>query len=134
MKLTTEQAQSVLAAAVEKARALRVPMNIAILDAGGHLKSFLRMDGAVLGAIDIAMKKARTSVLFEAPSEAIWTYAKPGAAAPGIELTNDVLVTFAGGVPLKTNEGETLGAVGVSGGEVSQDAQVANAAAAAFTD
>lgn len=131
MKLTTQDAQAVIAAAVAKAVEIKVPMNIAVLDAGAHLKAFLRMDGAVLGSIDIALKKAKTAVLFEANSEAIWEYCKPGAPAPGLELTNDVLATFAGGIPLRARN-DVLGAIGVSGGAVSQDAVVAAAGAAAF--
>lgn len=131
MKLTTRHAEAVIAAATEKAVEINAPMNIAVLDAGAHLKAFLRMDGAVLGSIDIALKKAKTAVLFEANSEAIWEYCKPGAPAPGLELTNDVLVTFAGGIPLRAGN-ELIGAVGVSGGAISQDASVAAAAAIAF--
>ena len=66
-----------IAAAVVKATDIKVPMNIAVLDSGAHLKAFLRMDGAVLGSIDIAFKKAKTAVLFEANSEAVWEYCKP---------------------------------------------------------
>lgn len=131
MKLTVEHAQSVVTAAVAKAAALSVPMNIVVLDAGGHLKAFLRMDGALLASIDVARKKAKTSVLFEANSESVWEYCKPGAPAHGLEHTNHVLVTFAGGVPLRVGD-EMLGAVGVSGGAVSEDAEVAAAGAAAF--
>lgn len=131
MKLTTQQAQAVIAAAAARAAEIKVPMNIAVLDSGAHLKAFLRMDGAVLGSIDIALKKAKTAVLFEANSEAIWEYCKPGAPAPGLELTNDVLATFAGGIPLRAGN-EVLGAIGVSGGAVPQDASVAEAGAAAF--
>ena len=105
MKLTTLDAQAVMAAATAKAAALAVPMNIVILDAGGHLKSFLRMDGALLGSIDIAQKKAKTSVLFESNSESVWEYCKPGAPAHGLELTNQILATFAGGVPLRAGTG-----------------------------
>jgi uncharacterized protein GlcG (DUF336 family) len=132
MKLTIQEAQSVMAAAVAKALEIEVPMNIAVLDAGGHLQSFLRMDGALLGSIDIALNKAKTAVLFEANSETLWEYCKPGAPAPGLELTNHVLVTFAGGIPLRAGA-EVLGAIGVSGGAVSDDAAVATAGAAAFT-
>ena len=131
MKLTVEQAQSVMTAAVAKAAGLSVAMNIVVLDAGGHLKAFLRMDGALLASIDIARKKAKTSVLFEANSESVWEYCKPGAPAHGLEHTNHVLVTFAGGVPLRVGD-ELLGAIGVSGGAVSEDAEVAAAGAAAF--
>jgi uncharacterized protein GlcG (DUF336 family) len=132
MKLTDPMAQTAIAAAVAEAVAIQVPMNIAILDAGAHLKAFMRMDGAVLGSIDIAMKKARTAVLFQMNSETLWEYCKPGAPAPGLELTNDVLITFAGGIPLRARDEEILGAIGVSGGAVSQDAQVAAAGAAAL--
>lgn len=130
--LTTRHAQEILAAGQARAAALSVQVNIAVLDAGGHLKAFVRMDGAVLGAIDLAIKKATTAVLFQIPSEEVWEYCKPGAPAHGLELSNGGLAPFAGGIPLKGSRGETLGAVGVSGGAVSQDLDIALAAAAAF--
>jgi uncharacterized protein GlcG (DUF336 family) len=103
-----------------------------VLDASGHLKAFSRMDGAWLGSIDVAMKKAKTSVLFEMKTQDVWEVCKPGAQAHGLELTNDGLVTFAGGIPLKTPGGELLGAIGVSGGQVLQDSEIATAGSAAF--
>jgi uncharacterized protein GlcG (DUF336 family) len=57
---------------------------IAILDSGGHLKSFHRMDGAWLGVIDVAIKKAKTSVLFEMETQTLDNYSKAGADAHGI--------------------------------------------------
>jgi uncharacterized protein GlcG (DUF336 family) len=132
IRLTTRQAEAVIAAAAARASAITVAMNIAVLDAGGHLKAFLRMDGALLGSIDIAHRKARTAVLFEADSEALWAYCKPGGDAPGLELTNGTLAVFAGGIPLRTTAGEMAGAIGVSGGTVAQDAEVARAGADAF--
>jgi uncharacterized protein GlcG (DUF336 family) len=134
MPLTSSQARTVIAAAEAKASAMGVPVIIAIVDAGVHLKAFTRMDGAVLASIDIAMKKARTAALFQCNSEAVWEYCKPGAPAPGLELTNGGLAPFAGGVPLKGVGGEWLGAVGVSGGAVAQDLEIAQAAAAALAD
>jgi uncharacterized protein GlcG (DUF336 family) len=133
MQLTIRQAQSVIDAAEAKASEIGVPVVIAVLDAGARLKAFSRMDGAVLASIDIAMKKARTAALFELNSEAVWEYCKPGAPAHGLELTNGGLAPVAGGIPLKDPAGELIGAVGVSGGAVSQDFEVAQAAAAAFT-
>jgi uncharacterized protein GlcG (DUF336 family) len=132
MSLSTKQARAIITEACAAASDIAVPMNIAVLDANGHLKSFVRMDGAVLGSIDVAIKKARTAVLFETNSESVWEYCKPGGQAPGLELTNGTLVVFAGGIPLRTGSGEILGAIGVSGGAVEQDAQVAAAGAAAF--
>jgi uncharacterized protein GlcG (DUF336 family) len=130
--ITTLQARSVLDAGEAKAAAMGVPVNLVLLDQGAHLKAFVRMDGAVLGSIDVAIRKARTSVLFEAASEAVWEYCKPGAAAQGLELSNGGLAPFAGGIPLKGQRGETLGAIGVSGGAVPQDLEIALAAVAAF--
>ena len=65
MQMTTPQADRVLQASIKKARELGISVCIAILDSGGHLKSFHRMDGAWLGVIDVAIKKAKTSALFE---------------------------------------------------------------------
>ena len=130
MPLTSSQASAVIAAAEAKASSIGISVIVAVVDAGVHLKAFTRMDGAVLGSIDIAIKKARTSALFQANSEAVWEYCKPGAPAPALELTNDGLAPFGGGVPLRSADGELLGAVGVSGGAVAQDAEIAQAAAA----
>jgi uncharacterized protein GlcG (DUF336 family) len=132
MNITARQSEQMLRAAVRKADELGVPVHIAVLDSGAHLKAFLRMDGAVLGSLDIALKKAKTAVLFEANSEAVWDYIKPGAAAPGLELSNGMLVTFAGGIPIKSSARDILGAIGVSGGTVPQDFEIATAGFSAF--
>jgi uncharacterized protein GlcG (DUF336 family) len=133
MSLTTDRARAVLAAAEAKAWEIGVPVVVAIVDAGVHLKAFTRMDGAPLGSIDVAMKKARTAALFNTTSEAVWEYCKPGAPAHGLELTNGGLAPFGGGVPIEAG-GELVGAVGISGGAVSQDREIAIAAAAAFSE
>jgi uncharacterized protein GlcG (DUF336 family) len=131
--ITTNQALTMVRAAEEKAAAVGVPINIAVLDAGGHLKAFVRMDGAVLGSIDLALKKARTAVLFETTSEAVWEFCKPGAPAHGLELSNGGLAPFAGGLSIRRKQdGQILGAIGVSGGAVWQDLEIAQAALAAF--
>lgn len=127
----SSHARAVVQAAENKASNLGVSVIIAVIDAGGHLKAFSRMDGAVLGSIDIAMKKARTAALFEVNSEDVWEYCKPGAPAPGLELSNGGLAPFGGGVPLRGDAGELIGAVGVSGGAVAEDSEIARAAAAA---
>jgi uncharacterized protein GlcG (DUF336 family) len=132
MALTLEQGQAVLQAAMAKAKEIGIAASVVVLDAAGHLKAFSRMDGAWLGSIDVAMKKAKTSVLFEMDTQTVWEVCKPSAQAHGLELTNDGLVTFAGGIPLKTPGGELLGAIGVSGGQVSQDSEIATAGSTAF--
>jgi uncharacterized protein GlcG (DUF336 family) len=127
MPLTSDEAEAVVKAAKAKAANIGIAVSVVVLDFGGHLKAFSRMDGAWLGSIDVAMKKARTSVLFEMETQKIWELCRPDAQAHGLEFTNDGLVTFAGGIPLKGSDGQLLGAIGVSGGQVAQDFEVARA-------
>jgi uncharacterized protein GlcG (DUF336 family) len=131
MQMTTQQADRVLQASIKKARELGISVCIAILDSGGHLKSFHRMDGAWLGVIDVAIKKAKTAVLFEMETQVLDNYSKAGADAHGIEFTNDQLVTFAGGIPLR-DDGQIIGSIGVSGGLVTQDYAVAQSGESAL--
>ena len=132
MALDAQQARIVIEGAEARARELGLPVVIAVLDSGAHLKAFQRMDGAVLASIDIAMRKATTAVLFQANSETVWEYCKPGAPAPGLQLSNGGLAPFGGGLPLRSPNGTVLGALGVSGGTVAQDMDVAEAGRAAF--
>lgn len=131
MEISQALCDAVLAAAGAKAAEIGVPMNVAILDSGANLKAFLRMDGALIGSIDIALKKAKTSAIFGMNTEAVGEFCKPGGTSPGLDSTNGGLVVFAGGIPLRDADGCLLGAVGVSGGAVAQDYQVAEAAASA---
>ena len=89
MQLCLKEAQAILELARTRDESIGVPMNIAIVDAGAHLLAFARMDKAILGSIDIAIKKAKTSVLFNGPSEALWEFCKPVGPAPATEGTND---------------------------------------------
>ncbi|WP_380878929.1 glycolate utilization protein [Sphingomonas sp. DBB INV C78] len=132
MPIFSHIAQAIIEQAEAKAREMGLSAIIAILDDGGHLKAFHRMDGAVLGSIDIAIRKARTAVLFQCNSEDVWDYLKPGAPAPHLELSNDGLAPYAGGMALKCPTGGLAGALGVSGGTIEQDAQIAKAGFAAF--
>lgn len=132
MHVSIEQANAVVAGAEAKARELGVPVIITVIDSGCHLKSLHRMDGAPLGSIDISIGKARTAALFSCNSEDIWEYCKPGAPAPGLEHSNGGLMPFGGGIPLKSNDGVVIGAVGVSGGALSEDQEIAQAGASAL--
>ncbi|MGK9337982.1 GlcG/HbpS family heme-binding protein [Sinorhizobium meliloti] len=109
MSITQSQGEAALAAARHAAAAIGVPMNIAILDSGVHLKAFSRMVGALLGSIDIALGKARTADLSGLGTEAIREFSKPGGTSPGLELTNGALVVFAGGLPIRDETGVLLG-------------------------
>jgi uncharacterized protein GlcG (DUF336 family) len=134
MRLTSAQADALVKAAKLKADEIGVAVSIVVLDFAGHLKAFSRMDGAWLGSIDVAMRKARTFVLFEMETQSVWDFCKPDAQAHGLEQTNGGLVTFAGGVPLKESNGRLLGAIGVSGGAVAQDSAIAQAGALALRE
>jgi uncharacterized protein GlcG (DUF336 family) len=121
-------------AAKSKANEIGVAASVVVLDFAGHLKAFSRMDGAWLGSIDVAMRKARTSVLFEMETQSVWAICKRDAQAHGLEQTNGGLVTFAGGVPLKGSDGGLLRAIGVSGGAVAQDFEIARAGSLALRE
>lgn len=125
-------AQQVMHAAIGKAKAMGLAMDVAVVDAGGNLKAFVRMDGAWLGSIDIAIKKARTARYFDMPTGAIGGLSQPGGPLYQIEVSNGGLITFPGGVPLKTADGTVIGAIGVSGSSVENDHAVASAGAAAI--
>jgi uncharacterized protein GlcG (DUF336 family) len=127
--LSANQAHAVLMAAAAKATEINTKMDIAIVDAGGNLKAFLRMDGAWLGSIDIAIKKAKTARFFDMNTGAIGELSQPGGPLYNIEHSNGGLITFPGGVPLKAADGTVIGAVGVSGSTVDNDHTVASAAA-----
>ena len=131
--VTLEAAERIVAAAKKKAIEINTKMDIAVVDAGGNLKAFARMDGAWLGSIDIAQRKARTARWFDMETGAIGKLSQPGGSLYGIEHSNGGLITFPGGVPLKNGQGEVVGAVGVSGSTVENDHAVATAGAAAFS-
>ncbi|MBA2603403.1 MAG: heme-binding protein [Acidobacteria bacterium] len=130
--ITLERARTALEAALRRAEKIGVRMNIAIVDAGANLKAFHRMDGAWLGSIDVAIKKARTARFFDMPTGELGKLTQPGKDLYGIEHSNGGLITFPGGVPLKDGSGAVVGAIGVSGGMVDQDHDVASAGADAL--
>lgn len=129
MNITLDQSERIVAAAKAKSIQIGIPMNIAIVDEGANLKSFFRMDDAMLGCADIAIKKAKTSRFFNINSGEVGKLSQPGAPLYNIEHSNGGLITFAGGVLLKSAEGQIIGAIGVSGGSVEQDQEVAAAGA-----
>ena len=129
--ITLDKAQRVIEAAIAKAKDIGQPMNIAVVDVGANLTAFMRMDGAWLGSIDIAINKAFTARAFDISTQDLGRNSQPGDQFFGIHVSNHGRVMiFAGGVPLKVN-GQIVGAVGVSGGSGEQDQAVAEAAAAA---
>ncbi|MEZ6086109.1 MAG: heme-binding protein [Phycisphaerae bacterium] len=131
--ITLAQAQSAVAAALQKSKEIGVKMNIAIVDAGANLKAVARMENAWLGSIDIAQKKARTARYFDMNTGDIGNLSQPGGSLYNIEHSNGGLITFPGGVPIKDASGTIIGAIGVSGDSVENDHAVASAGAAAVS-
>jgi uncharacterized protein GlcG (DUF336 family) len=103
-------------------------MDIAVVDVGGNLKAFARMDGAWLGSIDVSQKKARTARFFDMNTGDIGQLSQPGGPLFNIEHSNGGLITFPGGVPIKDGD-IVIGAIGVSGSTVENDHTVAAAGA-----
>jgi len=131
-KLTLEGARTILAAAERRAAEINVPMNIAIVDGGGHLLAFSRMDGAKLSSVRIAITKAHCSAIRRNPSGR--ALAKNGE--PDVLLSISVALAsggrqtpLRGGLPLIV-DGEVVGAIGVSNGSEDEDVDVARAGAA----
>jgi len=132
MSITLEQAEKVIAAARKKAIELDTKMNICVVDAGANILAFVRMDGAWLGSADISLKKAKTARFFDMNSGEIGKLSQPGQPLYNIEHSNGGLISFPGGVLLKNEAGEIIGAVGVSGSSVENDHAVAAAGAEAI--
>lgn len=129
--LTLEGAGAALAAALAHATERGLRMNIAVVDPGGALLTFARMDGAFAHSGPIAIDKARTVAGFGgAPTAGLYeALAGEDAVIRGIANRPGV-AAFGGGVPIHV-DGELVGAIGASGGSAEEDAQVASAGAAA---
>src|SRR3954452_5387214 len=131
--ISSELAQKMVDAAVAKARELGVSENVAILDDGGNLKAFSRMDGASMPTIEISQKKAYTA-LFGVSTQDFFNFiqSEPSLLA-GIPTLARV-AAWGGGFPIKVN-GEVVGAIGVSGApKVQNDVDCARAALALVPD
>jgi glc operon protein GlcG len=132
-KLTLEGAEAILAAAQAQAERMNVPMNIAVVDDGGHLLAFARMDGAKPASIDIAINKAVAKAIRRKNT---------GPARSANEVSVLISLGLAigsrarqtpirGGLMLEVN-GECVGGIGVSAGTEDEDTEVARAGVAAF--
>jgi uncharacterized protein GlcG (DUF336 family) len=127
-EITLELAETMIHAAKRKAEELKILEDIAVVDTSGTLKAFVRMDGAWLGSIDIAIRKARTARYFDMETAEIGKMSQPGQPIYGVEQSNGGLISFGGGIPLKDADGKVIGAIGVSGSSVENDVEVAKAA------
>lgn len=126
MKINLEQAKKMVEAAKKEADKIEVPMVISIVDGAGKLITLERMDNALQVSINLSRQKAYTAVVMRNTSEEVGKLAQPGNELYGIEVSVDDLVTFGGGIPVFEDQ-EVIGAIGVSGGAVEEDMQVAQA-------
>jgi uncharacterized protein GlcG (DUF336 family) len=127
LKLTSDGALKLLQAGIAKASEIGVPECIAVVDAGGHLLAFNRMDGAFTQSIDTALMKAMTAASYGIPT---------GDIAAGIDIklaiaTQGKRINLPGGLPVIV-DGHVIGGIGVGSGTGEQDRQVANAALGAL--
>jgi len=128
--LSLELAKKMAAACEAKAKEMGWKMNVAVVDSGANEVFFERMDGAYLGSVDIARRKAETSARFPFPTRGIeqLAYGKDlkGGIVPGLAMVPGI-IAFAGGLPVMTDDKMQIGAIGVSGGTSDQDETCAQA-------
>ncbi|MDH6235495.1 heme-binding protein [Cryobacterium sp. CG_9.6] len=130
--LTLADARRVIAAAEIRADEIGQPMNIAVVDGGGNLVAHVRMDGGMLGSIDISINKAFTARAFEMSTKDLSDHSQPGDQFYGIHNSNQGrIMIFAGGIPI-SRDGSVIGAIGVSSGSGEQDQTVAEAGVGAL--
>ena len=131
--ISFELAQKMVNAAVAKARELGVNENVVILDDGGNLKAFGRMDGAPLPTIEMAQNKAYTA-LFGVSTQDFFNFIQGDPSLLAGVPTLSRMAAWGGGFPIKVN-GELVGAIGVSGAPaVQNDVDCASAALALISD
>jgi glc operon protein GlcG len=135
--ISLELAKKMAAGCEAKAKEMSWKMNISVVDSGANEIFFEKMDGAFLGAGDIALHKAQTSARFPFPTRGIeqLAYGKDlkGGMVPGLALVPGI-IAFAGGLPIMTADKVQIGAIGVSGGTADQDETCAQAGIDAAQD
>jgi len=127
LKLTYDGAQKILRAAIDKAASMGVPQCISVVDTGGHLLAFARMDGAFVLSIDSSLKKAMTAAIYGKQTG----LADDATAIKLAIATDGKRVNLPGGLPIVV-DGHVIGGIGVGSGLGSQDLEVAKAAVAAL--
>ena len=127
LQLTSDGAMKMLQAGMDKARSMGVPQCISIVDSGGHMLAFIRMDGAFSMSLETSLRKARTAAAYGLPT---------GHIEAGVDIklamgTDGQRINLPGGLPVII-DGEIAGAIGVGSGTGAQDLEVAKAAIAAI--
>lgn len=126
-----DQALELLAAVRAEGESRALMLAISVVDGGGHVIASARMDGAALGALQLATGKAYTAVLWGTSSGYFMHTTQPGGEDWGFNVTDRRVVVYAGGVPLYA-DGALVGGLGASGGTAAQDEECVAAAARAL--
>ena len=131
-KINLDVAKKIIEGAEKEASDIGVQMVISVYDEGGNLIAVHRMDDAWLASVDISQNKAWTAVALKMPTSNLEEATVPNAELYGLNTTNQGrIVVFGGGIPLEKDD-KVIGGVGVSGGSVKQDVQVAEAGLKVF--
>ncbi|WP_276273224.1 GlcG/HbpS family heme-binding protein [Haloarcula litorea] len=129
-----DTAVELVEAAESKAEEIDNPMVIAVANSEGNLVAQHRMDGAWLASVSISRNKAYTAAALETPTHELAEPSEPGNSLYGLQTTDEGrIVIFGGGYPLE-RDGEIVGTIGVSGGAVEQDREVAEAGVARWQE
>lgn len=131
--ITLDAAKRLIEQVKAKAREMGVRAVVAVAGKSAHPVAIECMDGSYIASFDIALNKSFTSAALKMPTSALKTLAQPGAPLYGIQFTNNGrIVIFGGGVPLRNEDGEIIGGLGVSGGTEEQDTALAEYGEAVF--
>lgn len=132
--VSLDVAKDVIEAAERRATAIDTPMVITVANSEGNLVAQHRMDDAWLASVDISRNKAYTAAALDMPTHELADSTQPGGSLYGLQNTDQGrMVIFGGGYPL-IRDGEVVGAIGVSGGAVDQDMDVAEAGVSKFNE
>ena len=127
MLITHEIAMAALNAGIKRAKELEQRSCLSIVDAGGHLVGFVRVDDAAFGTIEVANNKAYTAAALRKSTDTWMSLSQPGQELYGLERScARPFVVFGGGLPV-TIDGVVIGGVGVSGGPEEADVEIAKA-------
>jgi len=127
LSINLDTAKKIAASAIAEARKNNWTMAVAVIDTGGHLVYFEKMDGTQIGSVRVAIGKGRSAVLFKRPTKAFQDMVAAGGE--GLRMLRlEGAVPIEGGLPLLM-DGKIVGAIGVSGGTSQQDGVVAKAGA-----
>ena len=130
--LTLDDARRIAVAAERRAGELACAITVTVVDGGGHIRAQSRMDGARFGTLGVSTSKAHTAVAFGAPTKILAGLTQPGQSLYGFaDAVSTPFAAFAGGVPIVVDD-QVVGAIGISGGSVDQDQEIAEAGVGAI--